>query len=118
MVYASLYQGIRTDGPLMAKLAQRQPETLLGFMDKVEEFINQEDTIRAIINSWQSQLLIPKVSEEKKKNPQVEHTNESKPRKQFKVYNFTPLNASIHEVLMEIKNDPEYVRPLRIQGNP
>jgi chlorite dismutase len=42
MVYASLYQVIRADGPLMVELARRQPDTLLEFMNKVEEFINQD----------------------------------------------------------------------------
>jgi len=48
----------------------------------------------------------------------VKHTIESKPHNQFKDYNFTPLNASIHEVLMEVKKAPEYVRLPRIPGNP
>jgi hypothetical protein len=55
----------------MVELARRQPDTLLEFMNKVEEFINQD-------------------------------------------YNLTPLNALIHEVLMQIKKDPDYVRPPKI----
>jgi hypothetical protein len=51
MVYASLYQGLRADGPLLVELACRQPETLLEFMDKADEFINQEETLRTIIGS-------------------------------------------------------------------
>jgi hypothetical protein len=42
MVYASLYRVIQADGPLMAELARCQPETMLEFMNKVEEFINQD----------------------------------------------------------------------------
>jgi hypothetical protein len=40
IVYFSLYQGIQTNGPLMAELACRQPKILLEFMDKVKELIN------------------------------------------------------------------------------
>lgn len=120
MVYVSLYQGIRVDGPLMAQLAHRQPETLLQFMDKVEEFINQEETLPAIIGSRQIQVSDPENPEKKKKkkNPQGEQTTETKPRKKFKDYNFTPLNTSIHEVLMEVRKDPDYIRLPRITGNP
>lgn len=41
MVFAAIYQGISLKDPLMKKLAQKQPSTLQGLMDKVEEFINQ-----------------------------------------------------------------------------
>jgi hypothetical protein len=54
MVYASLYQGLRPEGPLMAELARLQPENLLEFMEKVEEFINQEETLQAMIGSRQT----------------------------------------------------------------
>lgn len=40
MTYAALYQGIWADRSLMAELARRQQNTLLEFMDEVEEFIN------------------------------------------------------------------------------
>jgi len=53
-VYASLYQGLRPEGPLMAELARLQPENLLEFMEKVEEFINQEETLQAMIGSRQT----------------------------------------------------------------
>jgi hypothetical protein len=36
----------------------------------------------------------------------------------FKDYNFTPLNAKISEVLMEIKKDPAFREPQKIPGNP
>jgi hypothetical protein len=122
MVYVALYQGIRVDGPLMAQLAHRQPETLLEFMDKVEEFINQEETLTAILSYGKIQVSDPenpkRKKKKKKKNPQGEQTTETKPRKKFKDYNFTPLNKSIHEVLMEVRKDPNYIRLPRITGNP
>lgn len=54
MVYASLYQGLRPKGSLMAELAHLQPKNLLEFMEKMEEFINQEETLQAIIGSRQT----------------------------------------------------------------
>lgn len=115
--YAALYQGIWTDRSLMAKLARRQRNTLLEFMDKVEEFINQEETLRAIIRSRQPQFSIPKISKnkkKKKKNPKVEDTIDFKPCMTFKEYNFTPLNVAITKVLMQIKKDPEFALPPKI----
>ncbi len=43
-IYGALYQGIRKDGPLMVDLARKPPQDLHGFVDKAEEFINQEET--------------------------------------------------------------------------
>lgn len=51
LVFATIYQGISVEEPLMKKLARKQPSTLQGLMDKVEEFINQEDTQKAMSNS-------------------------------------------------------------------
>jgi hypothetical protein len=42
----------------MADLARREPENLLEFMDKVDEYINQE-TLRAMIGSRKAQALAP-----------------------------------------------------------
>jgi hypothetical protein len=39
----------------MKKLAQKQPSTLQGLMDKVEEYIHQEETLKAMANSRPSQ---------------------------------------------------------------
>jgi hypothetical protein len=51
MVFVALYQIISPNEPLMKKLAQKQPSTLQGLMDKVKEFINQEETLKAMARS-------------------------------------------------------------------
>jgi hypothetical protein len=51
MVFAAIYQGISPEELLMKKLVRKQPSTLQGLMDKVEEFINQEETLKSIANS-------------------------------------------------------------------
>jgi hypothetical protein len=81
-------------------------------LDKVEEFINEEETLKAI----KLALKTPKKSEEKKKKDQPRLAYPNSSRKRFSDYNFTPLNANISEVLMEIKRDPDYRRPPRILG--
>jgi hypothetical protein len=49
MVFAAIYQGILPDEPLMKKLARKQPSTLQDLMDKVEEFSNQEEMLKATL---------------------------------------------------------------------
>jgi hypothetical protein len=51
MVFAAIYQGISPDEPLMKKLFRKQSSTLQGLMDKVEEFINQEETLKSMDSS-------------------------------------------------------------------
>jgi hypothetical protein len=46
MVFAALYQGLSPKRPLMKKLARKQSSTLQGLMDKGEEFINHEETLK------------------------------------------------------------------------
>jgi len=73
-----------------------------------------------MISSRQAQVLVPTnpKKKKKKKNPQAEQATEVKPCKQFKDYNFMPLNESIHEVLMEVRKDPDYVCPQTITREP
>jgi hypothetical protein len=86
-------------------------KNLLEFMDKLDEYINQEETLRAMIGSRKAQASGSQNPEKKKKNPQVKQATEAKPHKQYKDFNFMPLNASIHEVLMEERKDPDYILP-------
>jgi hypothetical protein len=51
MVYAALFQGLQPEGPLMANLARREPNNLMWLMDRVDEYINQEKTLCAMIGS-------------------------------------------------------------------
>jgi hypothetical protein len=46
-IHCAIYQGIRKDGALMANLARRPADGLQDFLDRAEEFINQEETLCA-----------------------------------------------------------------------
>jgi hypothetical protein len=50
-VFSTLYQVISPEEPLMRKLAQKQPSTLHGLLDNVEELINEEETLKAMARS-------------------------------------------------------------------
>jgi hypothetical protein len=64
MAFVALYRGIQADRPLMEKLASKQPTSLQEFMDKAEEFIKQEEKLRAIISSRQPQVSVLEASED------------------------------------------------------
>jgi len=51
MVFVAIYHEISSKESLMKKLARKQPSTLQGLMDKVEEFMNQEETLKAMASS-------------------------------------------------------------------
>jgi predicted GIY-YIG superfamily endonuclease len=115
MVYAALYQGISPEEPLMRKLAQKQPSSLQGLMDKEEEYIHQEEALKAMDSSRPSR---DRSLGRKKKDFRKAKGEDQRQVKKFKDYNFTPLNAEILEILMEIKRDPEFCQPSKIPGNP
>jgi hypothetical protein len=69
-VYCALFLGIKRDGPLMADLARKPPRSVYEFMERVEEFINQEEILRAFLGF---NLTRASSSETKKRdNPQEE----------------------------------------------
>jgi hypothetical protein len=115
MIFATIYQGISPEETSMKKLVRKQPSTLQGLMDKVEEFINQEETLKAMASSRLPQETTP---EKKMKEFRKADREEQRPVKKFKDYNFTPLNDEISEFLMEIKRDPAFQEPQKILGNP
>jgi hypothetical protein len=86
-IYGALYEGIKKDGLFMADLARKPPQDLHEFMDKVEEFINQEETPRAFLGPDQSKASTPKESKQKKKDTQEEGSSDAKKsKKSFEDY--------------------------------
>lgn len=125
-IYGALFQEIRKDGALMADIARKLPQNLDGFMNKAEKYINQEETLRALLGSEQNR---PSSSENKKKKkdsrkaehrcaPKEEGDRPKKDQESLRGRNWTPLNAPIMDVLLEIKRDPMYRRPRPVLANP
>ncbi|XP_059431557.1 uncharacterized protein LOC132165069 [Corylus avellana] len=113
VIFSAIYNGISTKEPVARKIARRQLNNLQELLDKVEEFINEEETLRATRSARKT----PKKLEEKKMR---DHSGLDTPKpfkKKFNNYNFTLLNANISEVLMEIKKDSRYRRPPRAPQN-
>jgi hypothetical protein len=114
MIYVALYQGLSPEEPLMKKLARKQPDTLQGLMNIVEKFINQEETLKAMVSARRPQESTPERKMELKKTGVLE----PKLVEKFADFNFTPINARAAEVLAVIKNDPEFRQPPKIMGTP
>lgn len=50
LIYSAIYHGLSTKESVMRKLARRLPSNLQELMSKVEEFINEADTLEAIMS--------------------------------------------------------------------
>jgi hypothetical protein len=55
-IYGAIFQGLKKDGPLMTELALKPSKDLHSFMIKVDRYINQEETLRALLGPTQQQL--------------------------------------------------------------
>jgi hypothetical protein len=121
-IYGAIFQGLKKDGPLMAELALKPLKDLHTFMVKMDRYINQEETLRAILDNSQQQQQPSTEKPKKKKNPEpiqdASPGEYKKAKKNFRDYKWTPLNASLTEVLMELKKDPNYQRLRPIPGDP
>jgi len=125
-IYGALFQGIRKDGALMADISRKPLQNLDGFMSKAEKYINQEETLQALLGSEQTH---PSTSEHQKKKkdprkeerrhvPEGEETRLKRDRESLRDHNWTPLNAPIMDVFLEIKRDPMYRKPRPVLVNP
>jgi hypothetical protein len=51
MVYATLYQGLWVEGPIMSKITLNHHENLADLKDVIEKYVNQEETLTALRES-------------------------------------------------------------------
>jgi hypothetical protein len=86
MVFYAIYQGISPIEPMMRKLARRQPDNIQNLLDKVDEFINEEEALKSMRLAW----TFPKKFKDKKRK-ESQKMDEPKPfKKGFNDYDFTP----------------------------
>jgi hypothetical protein len=125
-IYGALFQGIRKDGAVMADIARKPPQNLDGFMNKAEKYINQEETLRALLGSERNRTSTSENKkkkkdhrkEERKRVPEEEEARQKRDQESLRGHNWTPLNAPIMDVLLEIKQDPMYRKPRPVLVNP
>jgi hypothetical protein len=115
MVYTTLYQGLRVEGPFMSKIALNHPENLADLMDVIEKYVNQEEILAALRESHKQKIAessnLGKKEKARKEEKRTETKKELAKYYQFSINGWTPLNSPINEVLMEIKRDLQYEKP-------
>ncbi|XP_062173519.1 uncharacterized protein LOC133878977 [Alnus glutinosa] len=117
LVFAALLNGILARGLLMRDLAQRTVASLSKLMNKIEEFINAEDTMKALLESRQ----VPETESRGKRKDNREEGRKIPYKVTKKMEVVVPLrmiapqgepiynrlNSSIARIFMEIREDPE-----------
>jgi hypothetical protein len=105
-VHSALYQGIRKDGPLMANLARKPTRYLHEFMERADEFINQEETLRALLEKGVAQTFNQGENSKKKKEfHKRQDAVEPGDQKEVPGLQLDPPQWPIEEVLAAIKTD-------------
>jgi hypothetical protein len=119
-IHCAIYQGIRKDGALMADLARRPAKRLHEFYDRAEEFVNQEETLRAFRETEEADKGSHRDGGRSKHGaaPSRKEFTRRKPVKRVENYSWTPVNAPAREIIMEIRKDPNYKDPSPIKGRP
>jgi hypothetical protein len=119
-ILCAIYQGIRKDGALMADLARRPAERLQDFYDQAEEFVNQEETLRAFRDTEEAAKggSGDRGRSKQEAVPSRKEFTQRKPVRRVENYSWTPVNAPAREILMEIIKDPSYKDPSPIKGRP
>jgi hypothetical protein len=104
----------------MADLARKPTRYLHEFIERADEFNNQEETLRALLGKGADRASNSEEKSKKKKKEFYKRMDAAEPvsKKKFPEYNCTPLNAPIEEVLSAIKMDPMYEKPTEIVGTP
>ena len=54
VVFSTINNGISPDEPVARKIARKQPENLQELLDRVEEFINEDETLKAMKLVWKA----------------------------------------------------------------
>ncbi|XP_059437733.1 uncharacterized protein LOC132170676 [Corylus avellana] len=139
-VLSALWHGDRPNGPLMAEVSKSSIEiTLLEFIVKTEEYINQEEMIKALTKGQeeedQEKEDAKKEKEDAKNEPPIAFAPKEE-RFQKRVVKkavpsfpktetrrredrrFTPLNTRVNKVFMEIRRDPTFRWPSKLRGDP
>ncbi|XP_062171004.1 uncharacterized protein LOC133876775 [Alnus glutinosa] len=119
-IHCAIYQGIKKDGALMADLARRPADSLQEFYDRAEEFVNQEETLRAFRGAEGpgKENPVPDRRSKSRAAPIGREVAERGPARRVEGYHWTPVNAPVKEILMEIRKDPSYRDPSPIKGHP
>jgi hypothetical protein len=127
VVLTAAINGLWHKGPFVLELAKRTPTTLQEFMEKAEEFISQEEMMRMYAErEAKPKEQIKKKESHKGEGASNQWKNSKKSSKRpekgkpiaEREFNFTPLNTSVVEVFMNIRDDPGLKQPEKMRAPP
>ena len=107
------------------KLYEKKPQSMAELVHSAQNFMNAEDTIIAKKKKRAERMEAnPARHSEQGPRPKKGRTEDKKNRDNRKTspparnQNYTPLNALLDQVLMQIKDDPSLKWPEKMKGDP
>ncbi|XP_030969721.1 uncharacterized protein LOC115989997 [Quercus lobata] len=124
LLLAAFHNGINSD-LFIHKLYEKEPQTMAELVHSTQNFMNAEDAIIAKKRKRAERMEAhPVRHSEQAPRPKKGRTEDRKERDGRKTgplgrsQNYTPLNAPLNQVLMQIKDDPSLKWPEKMKGDP
>ena len=124
LLLAAFHNGVNSD-LLNHKLYKKEPQTMAELVHSSQNFMNVEDAIiakkRKRAKRIEANLLRHSKQGPCPKKGQTEDKNDRDNKKlgpSARNHNYTPLNAPLDQVLMQIKDDPSLKWPEKMKGDP
>ena len=124
LLLAAFYNGVHSD-LFIHKLYKQEPQTMAELVHSAQNFMNAEDAIIAKKRKRAERMEadLPRHPESGPR-PKKAQMGEKKDRDNKKVgssarsQKYTPLNMSLEQVIMQIKDDPSLKWPKKMKGDP
>ena len=124
LLLAALYNGVNSS-LFIHKLYEQEPQTMAELVHSALRFINAEDAIISKKRKRAERVEVDLSRPDQGPHPKKAKTGERKDRDSRKAgpssrrsQHYTPLNAPLDQVLMQIKDDPSLKWPDKMNGDP
>ena len=124
LLLAAFYNGVNSD-LFIHKLYEKEPQSMAELVHSAQNFMNAEDAIIAKKRKRSERMEgNPSRQSEQGPRPKKGRTEERKDRDTKKSgpsprnQQYTPLNAPLEQVLMQIKDNPSLKWPEKMKGDP
>ena len=124
LLLAAFHNGVNSD-LFIHKLYEKEPQSMAELVHLAQNFMNTEDAIIAKKRKRAERTEAnPARYTEQGPHPKKGRTEDKKDRDNRKTspparnQNYTPLNAPLDQVLMQIKDDPSLKWPKKMKGDP
>jgi len=124
LLLAAFHNGVNSD-LFIHKLYEKEPQSMAELVHSAQNFMNAEDAIIAKKRKRSERMdANPSHHHEQGTRPKKGRTDErrdresKKPGPPLRNQQYTPLNAPLEQVLMQIKDDPSLKWPEKMKGDP